>query len=90
MNSTSIELQPDIEKGLVALAEKLHQSKDWIANEAIREYISQKSLEVTRWQETLAALEMIEQGNVVSGDAVHEWMRSWGSENELEPPSVGQ
>jgi len=26
----------------------------------------------------------------VSGDAVHAWLRSWGSADELPPPKVGQ
>ncbi len=90
MSTTSIELQPDIEVGLTALAEQLHQSLDQIANEAIREYIVQKSLEARKWQETLAALEMVAQGRVVPGEAVHAWLRSWGRENESEPPSIGQ
>jgi predicted transcriptional regulator len=35
-------------------------------------------------------MDSVAQGNVVSGDAVHAWLRSWGSADELPPPKVGQ
>jgi predicted transcriptional regulator len=50
--------------------------------------MSVQNLEETRWQETLQALESVRQGKVVDGDTVHEWMKSWGTDNELDPPSV--
>ena len=40
-------------------------------------------LEQTRWQETLAAIESVAQGRVVPGDAVHAWLASLGSPDEL-------
>ena len=44
--------------------------------------------EETRWQETLQALESVHQGKVVDGDTVHEWLKSWGTEKELDTPEV--
>ena len=46
--------------------------------------------EQTRWQETLKAMESVVQRRVVSGDAVHDWLCSWGTDNELSPPKPGQ
>lgn len=46
--------------------------------------------EQTRWQETLKAMESVAQGRVVSGEAVHDWLRSWGTTSELSPPKAGQ
>lgn len=46
--------------------------------------------EQTRWQETLKAMESVAQGRVVSGEAVHDWLRSWGAASELSPPKAGQ
>jgi len=40
-----------------------------------------------RWQETLEAMESVAQGRVIPGDAVHAWLESWGSADELPPPS---
>jgi predicted transcriptional regulator len=49
------------------------------------EVLSNK-LDEKHWQETLPALESIKEGRVVSADKVLEWMRSWGSDNELLRP----
>jgi len=46
--------------------------------------------EQTRWQETLKAMESVARGRVVSGEAVHDWLRSWCTDNELSPPKAGQ
>ena len=43
-----------------------------------------------RWAETLQAMESVSRGAVVSGDAVHEWLRSWGTNDELPVPKPGQ
>ncbi|GEM_PF-5140674 len=43
-----------------------------------------------RWQDTLMAMESVARGQVVSGQAVHEWLGSWGTTDELMPPKAGQ
>jgi predicted transcriptional regulator len=35
-------------------------------------------------------MESVASGVVVSGEAVHAWLKSWGSKKELPPPEVGQ
>lgn len=35
-----------------------------------------------------AGMEDIEAGRVVDGDKVMEWLESWGTDRELEPPTV--
>lgn len=90
MSVTSVRLQPEVAMGLEAMAGKLHRSKSWLINQAIREFIERHDLEQERWQETLRALESVAQGNVVAGEAVHEWLNSWGAEKEQTPPTVGK
>lgn len=90
MSVTTVRLQPDLEENLVAQAEKLHRSKSWLINQALREYFERQELEQARWQETLQAMESVAQGRVVSGDAVGAWLQSWGTDNELSPPKVGE
>ena len=51
---------------------------------------SDEELEQARWKETLEAMESVARGKVVSGEAVHAWLRSWGSAEELPPPEVGR
>jgi predicted transcriptional regulator len=90
MTVTTVRLQPEVEAGLEAVADQLHRTKSWVINQAIREYLERRQLEQTRWQETLEAMDSVAQGKVVSGEAVHSWLRSWGSADELPPPKVGQ
>lgn len=90
MSITSVRIQAELENGLDALASKLQRSKSWVINQAIREFIEKQALEQQRWQETLDALTSVKQGKVVSGEAVHAWLRSWGSAEELPPPKVGE
>ena len=90
MSVTTVRLQPELEENLGAMAEKLHRSKSWLINQALREFFERKELDQSRWQETLQAIESVAQGKIVSGDAVHTWLQSWGNSNESQPPKVGQ
>ncbi len=90
MSVTTIRLQPEVESGLEAMSDKLHRSKNWLINQAIREYVACQELEQSRWKDTLNAMESVAQGKVVSGQAVQSWLESWGTSNELPPPRAGQ
>ena len=86
MSVTSIRLQPGVEKTLEEAAEKLQRSKNWLINQAIKEFLQKESLENKRWQDTLIALESLTKSKVVKGASVHSWLESWGSDIELEKP----
>lgn len=88
MSVTTVRLQPEVESGLEAMANKLHRSKNWLVNQAIREFVARQEQEQSRWSETLTAMESVAQGKIVSGQAVHAWLESWGSSNELPPPKA--
>ena len=90
MTVTSVRLQPDVETGLDGITEKLQRSRNWVINEAVREYIAKRSLEDRRWADTLEALEDVAAGRVVSGEAVDAWLASWGTENERPMPKPGE
>lgn len=40
------------------------------------------------WQQTLDALESVAKGKVIAAKEVHEWLNSWGTDNELEAPKL--
>lgn len=82
MGVTTVRLQDDIEQEVQAIADKLHRSKGWVIKQALSEFIEKRRLEQQRWNETLQAMESAAQGNIVSGDTVHEWLASWGTERE--------
>ena len=90
MSATTVRLQPEIEKSLDAMSVQLHRTKSWLINQALKEFIQRQEQEQARWRETLEAMESVAQGNVVSGEAVHAWLRSRGSTDELPPPKAGQ
>ncbi|MBS0211980.1 MAG: ribbon-helix-helix protein, CopG family [Proteobacteria bacterium] len=90
MSVTSIRLQADVESALQAIAVKLHRSRNWLVNEAIREYVARQETDHSRWQDTLAAMDSVASGKIVSSQAVHAWLASWGNPDELPPPAVGE
>lgn len=86
MGVTSIRLQPDIETPLEELAAKLDRSKNYIINQAIKEFIERQSAEDSRWSDTLEALNSIKNGSSIPEAEVNVWLESWGSGEELSPP----
>jgi len=90
MSVTTVRLQSDIEEKLDAMANAQQRSKSWLINQALRDYIQHQEQEQERWQQTLEAMESVAQGEVVSSQAVHAWMRSWGKPDEKPMPQVGE
>lgn len=86
MGITSIRITDDVEKPLEALSKKLDRSKNYLINQAIKEFIARQSLEESRWQETLEALESINSGHSIAETDVNAWLNSWGSNDRKLPP----
>ncbi|HEC05544.1 MAG TPA: transcriptional regulator, partial [Thiolapillus brandeum] len=45
-----------------------------------------QSLEDSRWQDTLKALESIEAGKSIDESDVNAWLNSWGTKDRKSPP----
>jgi len=86
MSVTSVRLQPEIENPLEKLAIKLDRSKNYLINQAIKEFLARKSLDESRWKDTLDALDSVKSNNIVKEKNVSKWLDSWGTDNELKPP----
>lgn len=86
MSITSIRLADDLEKPLESLASKLDRSKNYLINQAIKEFLARQSLEESRWADTLEALESIKSGNAIAEADVNAWLNSWGTGDRKEPP----
>lgn len=86
MGVTSVRLSSDVEAPLEQLAQKLDRSKNYIINQAIKEFVARQSMEDARWGDTLEALESIKSGKVVTEKEVALWLESWGAKNEKAPP----
>lgn len=88
MGVTSIRLQPEVEKPLEMLSKKLDRSRNYLINQAIKEFIENRAIEDKRWTETLLALESVKNGVVIEETEVIDWLNSWGSKNEKTPPKI--
>jgi len=86
MSITSIRLADDVEKPLESLAKKLDRSKNYLINQAIKEFLAKQSLEESRWVETLEAVESIKSGKSLDESDVNAWLNSWGTGERKEPP----
>ncbi|GJM04550.1 MAG: CopG family transcriptional regulator [marine bacterium B5-7] len=88
MGVTSIRLNSDIETPLEDLAKKLDRSKNYLINQAIKDYLARQSMEEVRWIDTQAALNSVNSGKSISEEKVKTWLESWGSKVEVEPPKI--
>jgi predicted transcriptional regulator len=82
----SVRLQEDLEASLEGLAERMRRSRNWLINQAVREFIERRQLEESRWQETVEALRSIDGGDGIPEGEVHAWLASWGRPDERKPP----
>jgi len=86
MGITSIRLSDNIDKPLESLAKKLDRSKNYLINQAIKEFLARQSLEESRWSDTLEALESIQLGKSLDEADVNAWLNSWGTGERKESP----
>ena len=86
MGVTSIRLNSEVEAPLEELAHKLDRSKNYIINQAIKEFVQRQSMEDSRWGDTLEALNSIKEGKTINEQEVTSWLQSWGSKDEKAPP----
>jgi len=86
LSITSIRLNKEIEKPLENLALKLDRSKNYLINQAIREFIAKQSMEESRWADTLVALESVKNGTLIDEKDVNAWLNSWGTGKEKPMP----
>lgn len=90
MSVTTVRLQAEVEQDLEQIASRLNRSKGWVINQSLSEYIAKQQLEQERWKQTLEAVESAAQGKVVDASEVHDWLKSWGTENEQDAPRSGK
>ena len=88
MGVTSIRLSKDVEIPLEKLAQKLDRSKNYLVNQAIKEFVLRQSMEELRWSDTTQALNSVKTGRLVDSLEVSEWLKSWGNDSPKSPPSV--
>lgn len=82
-----VRIDEELAKRLNALADKTKRSKSFLAKEALTCYIDEEErkqrendLTLTRWEEYQEA------GEIVSNDAMTDWLESWGTGSEKSCP----
>jgi predicted transcriptional regulator len=88
MTVTSIRLSKEIEVPLKQLSQKLDRSKNYLINQAVKEFVHRQSMEELRWLDTTQALESVKAGRLVEASEVSEWLESWGIGLPKSPPKV--
>ncbi len=88
MSITSVRLNDDIEQPLDALAKKLDRSKSYLINQAVREFVARQSVEDSRWEETLEALDSVARGELIDEAEVNSWLNSWGTDKVEAAPEL--
>ncbi len=88
MSVTSVRLNSEIETPLEDLAKKLDRSKNYLINQAIKDFIARHSMEDVRWFDTQVALNSLKSGKSIPEEKVNTWLESWGSKNEVKPPKI--
>jgi len=86
MSITSVRLNEDIEKPLDLLSKKLDRTKSYLINQAVREFVARQSIEDSRWEDTLQAIESLQRGESVDENEVNAWLNSWGTDDVLQVP----
>lgn len=86
MSVTSIRLNNEVERPLENLSVKLDRSKNYLINQAIKEFLARQAMEDSRWEDTLQALDSVKSGKSINGAKVEEWLQSWGSKGEKTSP----
>jgi predicted transcriptional regulator len=86
MSITSVRLPEDLAQRVEELANKMQRSKSWLISEAVRAFVENAEGDAQRWRETLKALDSVRAGKVVDGEAVDQWIASWGTDKKLPPP----
>ena len=88
MGVTSVRLNSDIEAPLENLAQRLDRSKNYLINQAIKEFVARQAMEDSRWDDTLKALDSVKNGKVINESEVISWLKTWGTDTESSPPTV--
>ncbi|MFD1254978.1 trifunctional transcriptional regulator/proline dehydrogenase/pyrroline-5-carboxylate dehydrogenase [Devosia equisanguinis] len=85
--AVSVKLDDDMRERIQALAESKQRSAHWIMREAIRGYVEREEARASFIADADAAMEHYrETGLHVTHAEVAHWLKSWGSDDELEPP----
>ena len=83
-NVISLRISENSKNRLDQLASSTKRSKSFLAAEALDEYLERNEWQIVAIDEAVLAAD---KGVFISNEAVTEWLKSWGTANELPVPS---
>lgn len=85
--ATSIKLDDGLKSRIQNLANLRHRSAHWIMREAISEYVEREEARENFKQEALTSWATYQQtGQHLTGQEIHDWLSTWGTDKETELP----
>ena len=84
MPTLTAHVTADFVEEIDSIAVELERPRDWVIQDALREYVSRHRLELQRWHETQEAINAAERGEVVPAEEVFAWLDTWGQEGTAE------
>lgn len=88
MPANSIQIDTDLSRRLDKVAVELKRKKEWLVNEAVKQFVEELEKKRQMHMETLEALDSVEKGEFYEGTQVLEWLDSWGTPKELPEPKL--
>ncbi len=85
----SVKLDAAAKKRLQKLGKLKQRSVHWLMKEAILRYLEEEEYEEEFNQETERRWKDVEEGKVVSNEAVMAWLSTWGTDHPAERPACG-
>ncbi len=85
--ATSVKLDDELKSRILHLANIRHRSAHWIMREAIRDYVEREEARESFKQDALASWTVYQEtGRHLSGQEVHAWLNTWGTDKETDIP----
>ncbi|MDI1365299.1 MAG: CopG family ribbon-helix-helix protein [bacterium] len=81
---STIELQPELDDQVAAIAASLDRPKSWVVEQAVREFLAVRDWQAAAIDEGLREADA---GQVFEHDQVAEWVASWDGPDEKPMPT---
>ncbi len=85
--ATSVKLDDGLKSRIQRLADMRHRSAHWIMREAIRDYVEREEARENFKQEAFASWTAYQEtGRHLTGQEVRDWLKTWGTDKEIQIP----
>lgn len=85
--ATSIKIDDKLKNRVRELANARWRSANWVMKEAIQQYVDrEEAIESIQQEATESWIEFQETGLHITGQEASAWLRTWGTDEEMEIP----